>query len=74
MYKIGPVSTLGLLRCPFCGGEPRFENYVIEASVWCDGCGANITSPHSPRKDNGIDRCRRAWNTRPTNQKTEGQR
>lgn len=55
-----------LLGCPFCGGEAKSENYVIEAQVRCLSCKARILRRHGALDDNGLHEAIAAWNTRAT--------
>lgn len=50
--------------CPFCGGEARLGNYIVEADVGCGVCGARITRKHAPKEDTGIAEALAAWNRR----------
>lgn len=50
--------------CPFCGGEAIFQNFVIEAHVYCDTCKAKLARMHGPNSDDGIVNVLTAWNRR----------
>ena len=57
-------SVAVLRECPFCGGEARAFNYVIEGCVECLTCHARITRQHAPRVDTGHPAAIEAWNRR----------
>jgi hypothetical protein len=54
-----------LLPCPFCGGTAEFENYVMEAGIWCKPCGLLMKRRHAPDSDShAISAVTSAWNRR----------
>jgi hypothetical protein len=57
------MST-NLNNCPFCGGDAKAVNYIVEAVVRCIDCRASITRKHSPENDSGYEEAIAAWNTR----------
>jgi hypothetical protein len=56
--------TADLHPCPFCNGEARHENFIVEAIVRCVHCGATITRRHAPEWDSGAPASIAAWNRR----------
>ena len=58
------MSAPKLKPCPFCGGEAFKEKTVTDGSVWCSGCGAQITKSHGRYVLPGEVRAVKAWNRR----------
>ncbi|HHA2804408.1 Lar family restriction alleviation protein [Stenotrophomonas maltophilia] len=58
------MSEIALKACPFCGGEPRQENYVVESTVSCKSCRAEVRRYHDRTVDTGVPEAAAAWNIR----------
>lgn len=62
-------SELKLLRCPFCGGPPIFENTITEAIMRCNSCLVIMKERHRGfgyTDQVAIQIVKERWNTRPT--------
>lgn len=66
------MSLIELKPCPFCGGEPSMENYIVEAVVHCTVCFAVVRRTHAKDEDTGIAASAEAWNTRDALKPPEG--
>jgi hypothetical protein len=59
------IGICGLLPCPFCGGDPYFNNYDDQAAIFCGQCSVRIHRCHESRGGcGGIKEVKDAWNRR----------